>query len=80
MSFNNLRSYGGVLISAKWNNGLKEIILKAPKASRLRVKNVFDCESLLMQTGKEEKLIHAQDGFFVIPLEKGVMKLTVSNN
>ena len=80
VSFNNLRSYGGVLISAKWNNGLKEIILKAPKASRLRVKNVFDCESLLMQTGKEEKLIHAQDGFFVIPLEKGVIKLTVSNN
>ena len=74
VSFKNLRSYGGVLVSAKWQNGLQEVALQAKKAGVLRIKNGFEGEYARLQTGSSEQTIKAQDGFFTVLLADGALK------
>lgn len=75
ISFTNLRSYGGVLVSAKWNGALKEIVLRSGKNQTIRLKNTFTDSKVIMQTKTGQKTIQDKDGYFTLSLSKGIVKL-----
>lgn len=76
-SFRNLRSYGGILVSAKARDGyLQEVILKVPKAMDIRVKNTFASDRVVLQYANKKEVVLEQDGFFDLALKKGIVKLT----
>ena len=68
------------MVSAKWNNGLQEVVLKAEKDCVLRVKNSFDSESVIMQTGGSEQVVKAQDDFLTVSIRAGVAKIYAQKN
>ncbi|MBO7274312.1 MAG: hypothetical protein J6V22_05600, partial [Clostridia bacterium] len=54
VSFKNLRSYGGVIVSAEYKNGLTQsITLRSARKQAVSIKNTFGAESLVINTGKE---------------------------
>ena len=75
ISFTNLRSYGGVLVSAKWEGDLKEIVLRSGKNQTIRLKNTFADSKVIMQTKTGQKTIQDKDGYFTLSLSKGIVKL-----
>ena len=75
ISFENLRSYGGVLVSAVAEGGyLKEVSLELPKEMNIRLKNTFasTCVTVTSVVGT----VTAKDGFFELLLPKGKFKIT----
>ena len=79
ISFKNLRSYGGVLLSAARKNlrvNRAEAWTAAPR--EISFKNVFGTEQVCVETPNGEKYIAKEkDGFFVVSLEKGRTKITI---
>lgn len=76
ISFERLRSYGGVLVSAKTGNGcLREISLETSKPMVLRVKNTFHATRVMLRYGDRKKWISEQEGFFEISLPAGTVKI-----
>lgn len=76
-SFRNLRSYGGVLVSAKAKGGyLQEALLEVPRAMDIRVKNTFLSDSAVVTCANKKEVVLAKDGFFELSLAKGTVKIT----
>ena len=72
IAFQDLRSYGGVLVSAQMFGGqLQKIILKTSTEKDVCVKNTFGCDRILLQTGKNAKYYYSEDGFFYLKNVKG---------
>jgi alpha-L-fucosidase 2 len=62
-SFKNLRSYGGILVSAEYKDGrTSKITLSARKKTSVRILNGFGTDALIVRCGGEEKAIKAQTG------------------
>lgn len=58
VSFKNLRSYGGVLVSAEYKNGLTAgITLRSSRKQTVKVKNTFGTDTLVIKTGKETRTV-----------------------
>ena len=73
VAFKNLRSYGGVLVSAKCVSGkVTEAELCVPKDCVVKIKNVFDGGRVTLN-GVE---LSAQDGYFVVNAKKGVLRFS----
>lgn len=78
ISCENLRSYDGLLVSAKAKNGfLQELILHAPRQMDVCVKNTFASESVVAETKKQTETIHAKDGYLRLHVKKGRTRIRV---
>lgn len=74
ISFTNLRSYGGVLVSARAEDGvLKELELTAPRTMTIRVKNTFACEQLSVTYKENHDKIDVIDGYVDLKLQPGTV-------
>ncbi len=72
ISFTKLRSYGGVLVSAKRKKGiLTEVILYAPKEMRLCIKNTFGTDRVRMFDKAGEHAVTVNKEAFFVTLKKG---------
>lgn len=72
LSFKNLRSYGGVLVSAKALNGqIQEVELVLPCDMQIKVKNAFNVSTLRCVQDKEEKALVSNNGYFTVQGKKG---------
>lgn len=80
ISFANLRSYGGVLVSAVAEGGyLQELFLEVTEPMDLRIKNTFAGNEALVsyESAKDVKYtVLAKDGFLGLSLPKGKVKIT----
>lgn len=75
-SFKNLRSYNGVLVSAKWKGGrILNIELKASKETEIYLKNCFEAEYIYIKTKEGVQRLQAKKGYFHVKLEGGDKKL-----
>ena len=76
LSFKKLRSYGGVLVSAKAKEGkIQEVELILPRDMELKIKNVWNMQTLLCVQNKQETRITDLDGYFIIQGKKGKILL-----
>ena len=75
-SFKNLRSYNGVLVSAKWQDGrVLNIELKASKETEICLKNCFKNEHIYLKAKDGVHRLQEQEGYFYVKLEGGDKKL-----
>jgi alpha-L-fucosidase 2 len=75
-AFKNLRSYNGVLVSAKWQEGrVLNIELKASKETEICLKNCFENEYIYLKAKDGVHRLQAQKGYFYVKLEGGDKKL-----
>ena len=76
VSFKNLRSYGGVLVSAKWKKeGPIKVCLQVPRKTTIRLKNIFSCRQVCVEQGKTSFLVEEKDGFFHFECLRGIVKI-----
>ena len=78
-SFRNLRSYNGVLVSAKWRGGrILSIELKASQETEISLKNCFEKEYIYLKAKDGVHCIQAQEGYLHVKLKGGDKKLLYS--
>jgi alpha-L-fucosidase 2 len=76
LSFKKLRSYGGVLVSAKALNGqIEQVELVLPCDMEIKIKNTFNTSTLCCVQDKKEKFLTNCDGYFTIQGKKGKIAL-----
>lgn len=76
LSFKKLRSYGGVLVSAKALNGqIEQVELVLPCDMEMKIKNAFNISTLCCVQDKKEKVVTDCDGYFTIQGKKGKIVL-----
>lgn len=76
VSFRQLRSYGGVLVSARAKDGyLQEVLLELPKPMHVKLKNTFRGKSAVLKCAGRNEIIFEKDGFFKISLPKGSVEI-----
>lgn len=75
LSFQNLRSYGGVLVSARKKGTQVCAMLSTEMDRSVRVKNVFNSPRICVQTEKNSRILAEKDGFFEVWLESGTTTL-----
>jgi len=76
VSFKKLRSYGGVLVSAKALKGQVEWVeLILPCDMELKIKNVFGAQALHCMQNKGTKALTDRNGYFVVQGKKGKIVL-----
>ena len=67
LSFKKLRSYGGVLVSAKALNGqIEQVELVLPCDMEIKIKNVFNGQVLNCTQNKETKVLMDKEGYFIL--------------
>lgn len=72
LSFKKLRSYGGVLVSAKALNGqVEQVELVLPCDMEIKIKNVFNGQDLNCTQNRETKVLTDKEGYFIIQGKKG---------
>ena len=71
VSFEKLRSYGGVLISAKKKGNDVSATVYVDKPTTIRVKNVFHSEKVRVTGKTQVRILQDKQGFFEIELESG---------
>ena len=71
VSFEKLRSYGGVLISAKTKGNDVSATVYVDKPTTIRVKNVFHSEKVRVTGKTQVRILQDKQGFFEIELESG---------
>lgn len=77
VSFENLRSYGGVLVSASSAGGyLEQVTLQLPRAMELKIKNTFKGTAVCARSCDGNKTVSCQDDMFVLYLPAGVTTIT----
>lgn len=77
LSFRDLRSYGGVLVSGRAEHGiLQEVSLNLPKPMKLTIKNTFFQEEVLVRYENKEERILEENGFFTCSLPAGTVRIT----
>lgn len=77
ISFEKLRSYGGVLVSAVAEKGfLRQVTLQVQKPTTLVLKNTFEAASILTHYADITEKVQAQDGYFTLNLPAGITTLT----
>ncbi len=77
LSFKNLRSYDGVLVSAeRLAQGLEKVKLTLPRAMELKIKNTFGMEEILVTQSGKASILKAEDGYFTIKGNRGTVVLT----
>ena len=68
ISFNDLRSYGGLLVSAKQVKGkVTEVILRAPREMEIVLRSPFDT-GFMIENGE---ISNVEDGMISISLKRG---------
>lgn len=73
ISFERLRTYGGVLVSASAQDGyLTRLTLELPKAMELKIKNTFQGTSVCVRSARGETIVSSQEGQFILALPAGV--------
>lgn len=78
-SFKNLRSYNGVLVSAKWQDGrVLNIELKASKEIEICLKNCFENAYIYLKGKDGVHRLQEQEGYFHVKLEGEEKKLIYS--
>ncbi len=76
ISFEKLRTYDGLIISAKAEGGFTtKLVIESMKSTKIRVKNTFNSDVVQM-VNDEQKNILAKDGFFDIVMEAGKVTIT----
>lgn len=72
LSFKSLRSYGGLLISARKNG--TEIIasIDSPTNRAICLKNIFGDTQIQIDGNNESYILTEKNGFFEIPVKKGI--------
>jgi alpha-L-fucosidase 2 len=77
ISFTDLRSRGGVLVSAKACGGVTEQMrLKSKRGMQVRIKNTFGVGQVCVQTSKGSYTLHDTDGYFVLDISRGQTTLS----
>lgn len=77
ISFERLRSYGGVLVSATASGGcLEKVTLELPKPMELKLKNTFKGTRICVQSPNEKQIIPCQNDIFALSLPAGVTTIT----
>lgn len=77
ISFTDLRSRGGVLVSAKACGGVTEQMrLKSKRGMQVRIKNTFGVGQVCVQTSKGSYTLHDTDGYFVLDITRGQTTLS----
>ena len=78
VSFQNLRSYGGVMVSAVWTNGKTvKVELRIPRKMLVCIKNTFGVSDVkLLKNGKVQTLSD-ENGYFRIDGKRGTVTLTI---
>ena len=77
LTFKKLRSMGGVLISAEYQNGLtKKVTLEKKTAQTVKLKNTFGKNTITVTYGNHSYELTQQDGYFTIEIAGG--KVTLS--
>jgi alpha-L-fucosidase 2 len=67
LSFKKLRSYGGVLVSAKAVNGqIEQVELVLPRDMGIKIKNAFHVSALCSIQDNKEKVVTEREGYFMI--------------
>ena len=78
VAFQNLRSYGGVTVSAMWKKGkTAKIELKLPCKMRLRIKNTFGVSAVTLSQGGTKQILTEENGYFLLDGKRGKAVLTV---
>ena len=76
ISFEKLRSYGGVLVSAKAEKGqLAEVSLEVQRPMRIRMKNTFGTNVILVQSNGISETKMDNSGFFELNLPTGQINI-----
>lgn len=76
--FENLRSYGGVLVSASSAGGyLEQVTLQLPRAMELKIKNTFKGTAVCVCSCDGNKTVSCQDDMLVLSLPAGVTTITL---
>ena len=76
ISFTDLRSYGGVLVSASHTKGKTEkVSLTLPREMGIKLKNTFGAEEIVLKCGKQKTVIRAVDGYFTFTAKRGKVQL-----
>lgn len=77
ISFERLRSYGGVLVSATASGGcLEKVTLELPKPMELKLKNTFKGTRICVRSPNEKQTIPCQNDIYVLSLPAGVTTIT----
>lgn len=77
ISFQQLRSYGGLLVSGKARKGyLQEVILEAPRSMHIRIKNTFSEKSVTVEGVGTKDVISENAGYFEIDIPQGKVRIT----
>ena len=71
LSFESLRSYGGLLVSARKKGDEIWASLHASKPMTVCIKNVFGCKKLCVTGAAGSHVLAEQDGMFWVGLESG---------
>ena len=72
VSFKNLRSYGGVLVSAKFEKGeVKKIVLTVPRKMNIILKNPFKSDKVCIGKNMKKKYLIDHDGLIKINACRG---------
>lgn len=71
LSFENLRSYGGLLISAVKKGGTISMSVRAPKTTLIRVKNVFGVVQVCVESKNRSWIAKEKDDMFEIKIKRG---------
>lgn len=76
VSFERLRTYDGLIVSAKAEGGFTtKLVIESMKSTRIRVKNTFNSDVVQMVNDEQNPLL-AEDGFFDIVMEAGKVTIT----
>ena len=76
VSFTDLRSYGGVLVSACAVKGkTASVTLTQPKAREIKLKNTFGADEITLKVGKKKTVLRAEDGYFTFTAKRGKVQL-----
>jgi alpha-L-fucosidase 2 len=76
VSFTDLRSYGGVLVSANAVKGkTASVTLTLPKAREIKLKNTFGADEITLKVGKKKTVLRAEDGYFTFTAKRGTVQL-----
>lgn len=76
LSFKKLRSYNGVLVSARAERGkVVQVELVLPCNMELRIKNVFQTSRISCLQNKARSILTEKDGYFIIHGKKGKILL-----
>lgn len=76
ISFENLRSYDGLLVSAKARNGfLQEAILQVPRKMDVTIKNSFVTASVVVESETETVIIREKHGYIRLHVKEGRLRI-----